>query len=87
MEEVGVRRLRDGLSRYLERVRAGETIVITDRGEPVARIVPAKIPSDLARLMAKGRATRNGRRPTIPKRTVEISPGPPLSDYIREDRR
>jgi prevent-host-death family protein len=87
MEEVGVRRLRDGLSGYLERVRAGETIVVTDRGEPVARIVPAKIPPDIARLVAEGRVTWSGRRPTVPKRTVEISPGPQLSDYISEDRR
>jgi prevent-host-death family protein len=86
MEEVGVRRLRDGLSRYLERVRAGETIVVTDRGEPVARIVPAKIPPDLARLVAEGRVRWNGRRPTVPDRTVGVSPGPPLSSYISEDR-
>jgi antitoxin (DNA-binding transcriptional repressor) of toxin-antitoxin stability system len=34
--QVGVRELRDRLSSYLERVRAGEQIEITDRGRPIA---------------------------------------------------
>jgi len=36
---VGVRDLRDHLSAYLERVKAGETITITDHGRPIARLV------------------------------------------------
>ncbi len=34
--EVGVRELRNNLSRYLERVRGGEEVIVTDRGSPVA---------------------------------------------------
>jgi prevent-host-death family protein len=37
---VGVRELRQNLSRYLERVRAGEAFVVTDRREEVARLIP-----------------------------------------------
>lgn len=37
---VGVRELKSRLSEYLPRVRAGETVVMTDRGQPVGRIVP-----------------------------------------------
>jgi prevent-host-death family protein len=37
---VGVRELRDRLSSYLERARAGEQIEITDRGRPIAMLVP-----------------------------------------------
>lgn len=33
---VGVRELRNNLSRYLERVRGGEEVIVTDRGSPVA---------------------------------------------------
>jgi prevent-host-death family protein len=40
MFQIGIRELREGLSRALRRVRAGETIEVTDRGRPVARIVP-----------------------------------------------
>ncbi|MGH2425116.1 MAG: type II toxin-antitoxin system Phd/YefM family antitoxin, partial [bacterium] len=36
MTSVGVRQLKAGLSRYLQRVRAGERITVTARGRPVA---------------------------------------------------
>lgn len=37
---VGVRELRQNLSRYLDRVRAGESLVVTERGREVARLIP-----------------------------------------------
>ena len=40
MDVIGVRELRQHASRYLERVRRGETLEVTDRGRPVARLVP-----------------------------------------------
>jgi prevent-host-death family protein len=40
MKTIGVRELRQHASRYLEEVAAGESIEITDRGHPVARLVP-----------------------------------------------
>ncbi len=39
-EQVGVRELRDRLSSYLARVQAGEQIEVTDRGQPIALLVP-----------------------------------------------
>ena len=86
MIEVGVRKLKNSLSRYLRQVREGETIVVTDRGEPVARIVPAGVPEHIARLMAEGRVTWSGRRFKPPEDLIVPKPGPPLSDYIAEDR-
>jgi prevent-host-death family protein len=41
-EAVGVRELRQNLSRYLERVKAGETLTVTERGVEVARLVPSR---------------------------------------------
>ena len=38
--EVGVRKLRNNPSRYLERVRDGEEVVVTDRGRAIARVSP-----------------------------------------------
>lgn len=38
---VGVRELRQNLSRYLERVKKGETLTVTERGHEVARLVPS----------------------------------------------
>jgi prevent-host-death family protein len=40
-ESVGVRELRQNLSRYLDRVKAGEDLVVTEHGREVARLVPA----------------------------------------------
>ena len=86
MRTVGIRDLKNGLSRYLKLVRNGETIVVTERGEPVARIVPAGIPEGAARLIAEGRAKWSGRRPSIPNR-IKLRDGAPLaSDLVIEDR-
>ena len=55
--QVGVRELRQNLSVYLRRVQEGETLTVTDRGQPVARLTP--LPdrmSVLDRLIAEGRA-------------------------------
>ena len=38
--DVGVRELKSKLSEYLARTAAGEEIIITDRGRPVARLTP-----------------------------------------------
>lgn len=38
---VGVRELRQNLSKYLDRVKAGEDLVVTEHGHEVARLVPA----------------------------------------------
>lgn len=40
METIGVRELRQHASRWLARVAAGESFEVTDRGQPVAWLVP-----------------------------------------------
>ena len=42
MERIGVRELRQHASRYLARVASGETLEVTDRGRPVAMLVPLR---------------------------------------------
>lgn len=42
MERIGLRELRQHASRYIARVATGETIEVTDRGRPVALLVPAR---------------------------------------------
>ena len=41
MKTAAVAELKAQLSRYLSRVKAGEEVLITERGVPIARIVPA----------------------------------------------
>ncbi len=55
---VGVRELRQNLSRYLERVKGGEAFVVTERGIEVARLTPSgEERSALAQLIAERGAT------------------------------
>lgn len=62
MERVGVRELRQNLSVYLRRVRRGETLEVTERGEPVAVLQPTPSTHDpLTALAARGIAVRRGR--------------------------
>lgn len=53
---VGVAELKAKLSEYLSRARAGEEVVVTDRGRPVARIGPAEpaVDEHLAELQRAG---------------------------------
>lgn len=59
METVTVGELNQQTARVLERIKAGETLLITEYGEPVARLVPA-VPTTgvplLDQLIAQGRA-------------------------------
>jgi prevent-host-death family protein len=85
MNWVGIRELRDGLSRHLAAVRAGHTITVTDHGRPVARIVPVDQPSALERLIAEGRiqpATQRER--TLPD---PVPADGTVSDLVAEQRR
>lgn len=43
MAAVGIRQLKNQLSQYLRRVRAGERLVVTERGKPVAIIAPPSV--------------------------------------------
>jgi prevent-host-death family protein len=90
MERVGVRELRQNLSVYLRRVRAGESLEVTERGEPVALLKPLHEPDDvLAELEARGLQIRRGKGDLAdlpPPRKGR--PGPPMSeilDELRED--
>ena len=57
-EPVGVRELRQNLSVYLERLKAGTVFRVTDRGRAVALLIPIPQHSTaVERLIASGRAT------------------------------
>ena len=83
--EIGVRELRDGLSRWLEVVRRGGELVVTDRGRPVARLIGVESPAPFERLLAEGiiRSPR-ARKGLAPRR---VRGGGPVADLVREQRR
>lgn len=58
METIGLRELNQNPSRAVARVRAGVTLVVTDRGRPILRMVPeVERPGALHELVASGEAT------------------------------
>ena len=90
-DRVGVREIRQNLSVYLERVKRGEALEITERGHPVAIIAPLPERGSLvARLVAAGRVTPSaGAHATL----VAPAPGPEgapsiggILDDLRGDR-
>ena len=63
MSSVGIAELRQNLSRYLERVKRGERLVVTDRNRPVAELgPPGTVGAELDRLLTEGRVSRPVRR-------------------------
>jgi prevent-host-death family protein len=84
--EVGIRELRNQLSKWVARVRKGEEVVITDRGKPVARLVPVGGESNFDRLVREGfiRPPRSKRRTRgMPRVKAKGS----VSELVIEDRR
>ena len=83
--EVGVRELRNHLSRYLDRVRDGNELVVTDRGHAIARVVPIGGERVLDQLIAEGIVTpaRQEKR-RVPK---PIKAKSTVSDLVGEQRR
>ena len=85
--EVGIRELKNGLSKYIDRVRAGDEVIVTDRGRPVARLSAVDASVDrLAELVAAGivRAPVSRTR-HLPKRLIKSKA--PVSDLVAEQRR
>lgn len=69
MEQIGVRELRQNASQYLSRVAARqESIEITDRGRPIARLVPITN-DDWVNMIAAGEIVPAD--PTIDIRDIE----------------
>ncbi|MGH9411424.1 MAG: type II toxin-antitoxin system Phd/YefM family antitoxin [Vicinamibacterales bacterium] len=82
---VGVRELRQNLSVYLERVRQGETLTVTDRQNIVAVLAPASRDQDaIARLVAEGRATPGGRSHLSMPKPLALRLPRPLSALVRD---
>jgi prevent-host-death family protein len=86
MDSIGVRELRQHASRYLERVRRGESIEVTDRGTPVAILVPAATHDVRDRLVREGRLVpRRGAR-TLPEPVISSLSTGQVLDELRAER-
>ncbi|HEX3174327.1 MAG TPA: type II toxin-antitoxin system prevent-host-death family antitoxin [Solirubrobacterales bacterium] len=92
MSAVGVRELRQNLSRYLAEVKQGESFVVTERGREVARLTPSgPADSPIARLVAERGATmpRGDLLARVRESTRPPAGGRPsleVLDEVREER-
>jgi prevent-host-death family protein len=87
---VGVRELRDGLSEYLARVKKGERIEVTQRGEAIALLLPLptanETASALLSLVLDGAVSWSGGKPHGAE-TLLVVHGRALSETVMEERR
>lgn len=85
MISVGIRELKEKLSTYVDKVRRGEEIVLTDRGKEIARVIPiSRERSAVNHLVESGRAAWTGGKPGGMKGVK--AKGKPISKTILEDR-
>lgn len=93
MQRIGTREFKNRLGQYLRQVRKGRSLVITDRGKPVAQVSPVPVPdagdSELIAVLKSLEAQGKLRLPTKPLRKSRpvASRGKLTSRIIIEDRR
>ena len=86
MDTVGVRQLKNQLSKYLKRVQQGHRIAITERGKVVAILEPVRspaVPEWLQQMIRDGRVSWAGGKP---KGARIHAPGADLTGAVLEGR-
>jgi prevent-host-death family protein len=88
MEAVGIREMRQSLSRYVQRARQGESFLITDRGREIAQLTPAPGRASAVDRLVAERGARRGQGSlldVIDPLPAPI-PGPPSDEVLDELR-
>jgi prevent-host-death family protein len=88
MELVGIREMRQNLSRYAQRVRHGESFLITDRGQEVAQLTPAPGRASAVDRLVAGRGAKRGQGSLLDvlEELPAPIPGPPSGEVLDELR-
>ena len=88
-KRVGIRKLKAQLSGYIRDVKKGNTVVITERGNAVGRIIPAAetLEERIRSLVQSGVADWNGKKLKPGKPAAKIKPGSKtLAEIVSENR-
>jgi prevent-host-death family protein len=85
---VGIRELKNKLSEYLCRVKAGETIIVTKHGKSIGQIIPMRLTIEerLQATVDSGLAEWNGQKFTPRKPAATNRGKKQISDLVAEDR-
>ncbi len=89
MKTAGIKDLKNRLSYYLREVKKGEKILVTDRDQVIATILPVKRgeeDSELLSLVKEGFASWRGGKPTGSQSPIKIK-GRTVSEIVLEERR
>lgn len=86
---ISVRELKERLSHYLRLVREGETVVVTQRGVPVARLAPVgrTLEQQLASLRDIGLIEWSGQKLQPSSPPIRLRKGKSISEILVEERR
>ena len=86
--KVGIRELKTKLSEYMQRVKKGETIIVTERGKSIGQIVPIQptIEEKLQSVVDAGLADWSGKKAQPVSPVVINRSDKQISDLIVENR-
>jgi prevent-host-death family protein len=87
-KRIGIRELKATLSECVREVKSGRTIVVTDHGQPVARIIPEAISlrERVDALRNAGAIAWSGRRLRRAKPVGKVRGDKTVADLIIENR-
>jgi prevent-host-death family protein len=88
-KKAGIREFKAGLSGYLKEVKKGNTVVITERGHPVGRIIPAEdvLEDRVKNLVRSGIASWSGKRLSPGRTRAKLKAGKKtLGDIVVDNR-
>lgn len=88
---VSVRELKSRLSHFLRLTKSGESLVITDRGTPIGRIVPIvptgkRLDERLAAMQQAGQMHWSGRKLSATKPVAKVRGKRSVAELLVEDR-
>jgi prevent-host-death family protein len=93
MRKIGIKALKNDLSKYIRAAAAGETVLVTDRGQVVAEIIPPQVSDDplksnplLSEDVRRGRITPATGSPYTPGPKTHVAPFDAIMRELRNDR-
>lgn len=86
MEKVGIRELRQRASEWVAKAKAGKVILITDRGRPVARLMPLTRTENARNKLIDDGQLIPATAPRAHLSTDDLVSGPPLTPILDELR-
>jgi antitoxin (DNA-binding transcriptional repressor) of toxin-antitoxin stability system len=89
MESVGIRKFKENMGHYVELLKSGQDIILTDRKKQIAKVTPIGMScaeEAVRRMVVDGKACWGGGKPEAFRDRVRIK-GKGVADAVVEDRR